>query len=220
MRTSNIAQVSVFAAIAALFLWANPAKAVQLAISRPADVELFESSLAYVPLEFELVNTGVPELKMIEFVSITQVVTPWDSSGDITREVLKSWEVGSCKSGEFSITRLAPTERCKITSTYIALDGDPFDTHKVVDSAVWLAGLSVSYRFVGETALHSEVEGGLVTIKDDAVPEPASWAMMVAGFAALGVALRRARSALGFHRMAPVAPALHAAVQRRRPAIA
>jgi PEP-CTERM motif len=200
MRAKTSIQMSVVAAAAALSLWAGPAQAVQLAISQPADVALSESSLAFVPLVFELVNTGTPELKSIEFVSITQVVTPSDPAGDITREVLKNWEVGSCMSGEVALTRLAPTERCKITSTYIALDGDPFDENKVVDSATWLAGISVSYRFFGETALHSEVAAGLVTIKDDPIPEPATWATMLAGFAALGVALRYSRRPARAHR--------------------
>jgi hypothetical protein len=154
---------------------------------------MFEANGALVDLVFEVVNTGTPELKSIEFVSITQVTTPWDSAGDITREVLKNSEVGPCMVGENALTRLAPTESCKITSTYIALDGDPFDAHKVVDSATWLAGLSVRYRFVGETALFSEVNGGLVKIKDDPIPEPSTWALVLAGFAALGGALRYSR---------------------------
>lgn len=178
---------------AALSLWPNSTQAVQLAISQPADIEMFEANGALVDLVFELVNTGTPQLKNIVFVSITQVTTPWDSTGDITREVLKNFEVGSCMVGENALTRLGPTESCKITSTYIALDGDPFDAHKVVDSATWLAGLSVSYRFEGETTLFSEVNGGLVTIKDDPIPEPSSWALMLAGFAALGAALRYSR---------------------------
>jgi hypothetical protein len=193
MRTRTFTQPSVIAIAAALSFWASPAQAVQLAISQPADIEMFEANGALVDLVFEVVNTGTPELKSIEFTSITQVTTPWDSTGDITREVLKNFQVGSCMAGVNAVTRLAPTESCKITSTYIALDGDPFDEHKVVDSATWLAGLSVGYRFVGETALFSEVNGGLVTIKDDPIPEPSTWAMMLAGFAALGAALRWSR---------------------------
>lgn len=193
MRIPTVFQASVIALAAALFLWPGSTKAVQLAISQPADIEMFEANGTLVDLVFELVNTGTPQLKSIEFTSITQVVTPWDPPGDIEREVLKKWAVGQCLAGENAVTRLAPTESCKITSTYIALDGDPFDAHKVVDSATWLAGLSVGYRFVGETALFSEVNGGLVTIKDDPIPEPSTWALLLAGFAALGAALRCSR---------------------------
>jgi hypothetical protein len=189
-------RATVIALAAALPLWASPVQAVQLAISQPADIEMFEANGELVDLVFEVINTGTPELKSIEFTSITQVVTPWDPPGDIEREVLKKWLVGSCMAGENAVTRLAPTEKCTITSTYIVLDGDPFDTHKVVDSATWLAGLSVGYRFVGETALFSEVNGGLVTIKDDPIPEPSTWALLLAGFAALGGALRWSRRAL------------------------
>jgi hypothetical protein len=207
MRIPTPTQASVIALAAALSLWAGPTQAVQLAISQPADIEMFEANGALVDIVFELVNTGTPELKSIQFVSITQVVTPWSTAGDIEREVLKKWEVGSCMVGENALTRLAPTESCKITSTYIALDGDPFDAHKVVDSATWLAGLSVSYRFEGETALFSEVNGGLVTIKDDPIPEPSTWAMMLAGFAGVGAVLRYARGRRGRTHRSHVLPA-------------
>ncbi len=44
------------------------------------------------------------------------------------------------------------------------------------------------YLEVNYIAANNEVAGGTLTA---AVPEPASWAMMLAGFSALGVALRR-----------------------------
>lgn len=207
MRSPSLAQTSIIALAAALALGAGSARAVQLAISEPADITMFEANGALVPIDFQLVNTGTPDLKTLEFVSITQVVTPNDSTGDFTREVLKGLEPGSCKSGDLTLSRLSPTETCTITSTFIALDGDPFDSHKVVDSATWIAGLSVTWRFVGETVTHNDVNGALVTIKDDPIPEPATWALMLTGFAALGAALRRRRAppcgAAGGHALAP-----------------
>jgi len=141
-----------------------------------------------------VINTGVPELSSIELLSIKQVVTPGsDKPGDITREVLKPFLAGSCKSGDLTITLLAPTETCDIVSTFLALDGDPFDEHKVVDSAIWLAGISITWRFHGQTETHNDVNGALVTIKDDPVPEPAAWTLMLTGLAAVGAALRAAR---------------------------
>lgn len=181
------------AAAAALSLLAGPAGAVQLAISQPADIEMFEGNGLLVPVTFQVINTGVPDLKTIEFISIAQVVTPDANPGDITREVLAKSEAGSCKSGDLSITRLSPTETCTIVSTFLALDGDPFDEDKTVDSASWIAGISITWRFVGETATHNDVQGGLVKIKDDPVPEPATWAVLLIGFAALGAIARRAR---------------------------
>jgi len=169
----------------------DPARAVQLAISEPPDITIFEANGVQLPIDFQLINTGTPDLRTLEFVSITQVVTPNSSTGDITREVLKGLDPGSCKSGDLTVSRLSPTETCTISSTFIALDGDPFDSDKKVDAAEWLAGLSVTWRFVGETVTHNDVNAALVTIKDDPVPEPAAWALMLTGFAVVGAALRR-----------------------------
>jgi|GEM_PF-6220607 len=200
MRAPTLARhhLALLAALAAaLSLWARPAQAVQLAISQPPDIEMFEANGRAVAIGFKVINTGVPELSTIELISITQVVTPGnDHPGDITREVLKPFLAGSCKVGELTVTTLAPTEGCDIVSTFLALDGDPFDEHKVVDSAVWLAGISITWRFRGQTATHNDVNGALVTIKDDPVPEPGAWALMLIGFAGLGVALRVRRGAV------------------------
>ena len=193
MRSPSRVQASAIAVAAALALGPDAARAVQLAISEPPDITMFEANGALVPIDFQLINTGTPDLKTLEFVSITQVVTPNNSTGDLTREVLKGFEPGSCRSGDLTVSRLSPTETCTITSTFIALDGDPFDSDKKVDAAEWLAGLSVTWRFVGETATHNDVNAALVTIKDDPIPEPAAWALMLTGFAVVGAALRRRR---------------------------
>ncbi len=194
MRTPTLTQAPVIAVAAALSLWAASAHADQLAISEPADVEVFESALEFVPLEFLLQNTGTPIFKTIDIFSIVQVVTPDDPTGDITREVLAKGVVDPCFLADGTVARsLKVAERCTLRSTYIVLDADPFDRHKVVDSAKWLGGISVLYSFEDETALHSEVSAGRITIKDDPIPEPSTWAMMLAGFAALGAVLRYSR---------------------------
>jgi hypothetical protein len=197
MRSPSLVPASAIALAAALAFEADPALAVQLAISEPPDIPMFEANGAQIPIDFQLINTGTPDLRTLEFVSITQVVTPNNSTGDITREVLKGLDPGSCKSGDLTVSRLSPTETCTITSTFIALDGDPFDSDKKVDAAEWLAGLSVTWRFVGETATHNDVNAALVTIKDDPVPEPAAWALLLTGFAVVGAALRRRRECGG-----------------------
>jgi hypothetical protein len=194
MRTPTLSEAFAAAVAAALTSWAASAHADQLAISEPADVEVFESSLGFVPLDFILQNTGSPIFKVIDIFSISQVVTPDDPTGDITREVLTKGVVDPCFLADGTVAKsLKVSERCTVRSTYIVLDADPFDRNQRVDSAKWLGGISVSYSFEDETALHSEVSGGRIIIKDDPIPEPSTWAMMLAGFAALGAALRYSR---------------------------
>lgn len=208
MPTPTFTQASVIVVAAALSLWAASAHADQLAISEPADVEVFESSLGFVPLEFQLQNTGTPVFKTIDIFSIVQVVTPDDATTDITREVLTKGVVDPCFLADGTVTTsLKVSERCTLTSTYISLDADPFDRNKVVDSAKWLGGISVTYSFEGETAFHSEVSGGRIIIKDDPIPEPSTWAMMLAGFGALGAVLRYSRRPPGRAHRSDMLPA-------------
>ncbi len=51
----------------------------------------------------------------------------------------------------------------------------------------------------GSIELHNDglYNGGLLT-PPPAVPEPASWALMLAGFGTLGMAMRRRRSIIAF----------------------
>ena len=196
MRAPTRILAPVVALAAALALWADPARAVQLAISQPPDFDMLEDSGRAVQIGFRVINTGVPVTSTIELLSIKQVVTPGsDDPGDITREVLKPLIAGDCKRGDEVITLLSSAESCDIVSIFLALDGDPFDEDKKVDSALWLAGISINWRFRGQTEIHNDVNGALVTIKDDPVPEPAAWALMLGGLAGLGAVLRGRRRA-------------------------
>ncbi|SNS52295.1 PEP-CTERM protein-sorting domain-containing protein/choice-of-anchor A domain-containing protein [Sphingomonas laterariae] len=57
-----------------------------------------------------------------------------------------------------------------------------------------LNGLLVAGSFYGSGELHNKgYTGGLLTSNTAPVPEPASWAMMIAGFGLIGTAIRRAR---------------------------
>jgi hypothetical protein len=65
----------------------------------------------------------------------------------------------------------------------------------------------VTYRFEGENDFFLAFSGGLITIKDDPIPEPSTWAMMLAGFAGVGAVLRHARRAPGRAHRSDVLPA-------------
>jgi hypothetical protein len=207
MQTPTFTQTSVIAAAAALSLWGGSAYADQLAIDIPADESVFESS-SLVPLGFRMENTGAPIPKIIELVSISQVVTPVDPTGDNRREVLQPFSLSSCFLADGTVTTtLSIRQRCGLVSTYVVRDADPFDLHQVVDSAAWKGGILVTYRFEGENDFFLAFSGGLITIKDDPIPEPSTWAMMLAGLAGVGAVLRHARRAPGRPHRSDVLPA-------------
>lgn len=55
------------------------------------------------------------------------------------------------------------------------------------------------YLYIGEVGDNGEVAGSNITVSRSAVPEPATWAMLILGFGAVGGALRRrARPALQY----------------------
>jgi hypothetical protein len=196
MRTPTLSQASVIAVAASLSLWAVTARADQLAIDVPDDEAVFESG-SLVPLLFRLENTGVPIQSVIELSSISQVPTPTDPNGDNSREVLQPFSLSSCFLPDGTTTEtLGVRQRCALVSTYRVADADPFDLNKVVDSATWKGGILVTYRFVDGNDFFSAFSGGNILIKDDPIPEPSTWAMMLAGFGGLGAVLRR-RRALG-----------------------
>jgi hypothetical protein len=181
--------VSVFGIAAALSLGAGSAHAVQLAISQP-DPQTFLESDGLVKINFRLVNTGLPEFKEIRLLEILQETT--SNGGDDEREVLRNDFVG-CFVGDTVVRSIMAGQSCTVSSFYRILDGDPFDEEdQKVDESNWTAGIIVKWDFLdGDT--HFDAKFTTVTIKDDPVPEPSAWTMMLAGFAALGAALRYSR---------------------------
>jgi hypothetical protein len=202
MRTLIFTSISVIAATAALSLRAGSAYAEQLAISQPAPIEVFESRFSTTSLEFELVNTGVPVFDSIHLVLIGNFVLPVD--GDVTREVLSTGIINPCRRdlGEV-VTFLNVGESCKVLANYFISDGDPFDSHQVVDSARWAAAIEVTWSFFAETLTTTQFQFSYITIKDDPIPEPSTWTMMLTGFAGMAAALRYSRRHPGRARHSP-----------------
>lgn len=163
------------------------ADAVQLAISVPLHQSVFESRNGQVTFVFEIVNTGVPTSKSINIDSIKPYVDAL--AGDSANEVVAPISATACS------TPLDIGASCKTTASYRLLDADPFDTDKTIDSATWFAGITVDWSFAGGSS-NSTIEAGLLTIKDDPVPEPAVWMLMIAGSAAIGGHLRGRRTAM------------------------
>lgn len=48
----------------------------------------------------------------------------------------------------------------------------------------------------GQYALTSDIDGGTAMLGISAVPEPATWAMMIAGFATIGLSVRRRKTVI------------------------
>jgi hypothetical protein len=82
----------------------------------------------------------------------------------------------------------------------IALGANPFNTDLIENYALagqtWGAGIYT--LTVQGTRGDSGSFGGNVAFEAAAVPEPATWAMMLLGFGAIGFSLRRRRSSLAF----------------------
>ena len=47
------------------------------------------------------------------------------------------------------------------------------------------------YLYIGEVGDNGEVAGSNIDVRSTAVPEPATWAMLMLGFGAMGAAMRR-----------------------------
>jgi hypothetical protein len=200
MRTLAPIRTSLMSIVYGLSFLVGSASSAQLAISKPEAQEVFESRFGDVILEFEFVNTGVPRFSPIELRSITEFTFPPPIGvGDPEKEVLQELDPSPCRNASGAdIKILGIGSSCKVKGFYKVLDADPFDEDPVVDSAAWLAGIFVTWGFPGEFEHQTEIQTTVIRIKDDPIPEPATWAMMLAGFAGVGAILRyRRRAALG-----------------------
>nr|MEA2798942.1 hypothetical protein [Phenylobacterium sp.] len=174
---------------------AGPLADLQVSISEPPPETVFESSLDALGIDFQVANTGVDEIRVIELKSFSLFTVGLDD--EKIREVLRPGSVGRCRSGTEFVTILGVGDRCTVRVSYLILDGDPFDNDKKVDSAKWIAGIDATWMYKDDTEAHSATSRTFVTIKDDPVPEPSTWSMMLAGFAGVGGALRYARRRSG-----------------------
>ena len=100
-----------------------------------------------------------------------------------------------------SIRTIASIDRSAVPSGQIdtaPLDFGNWENSGIVDISA-LFGLSPGRYFLGDVQAHSlklggMVEGGQLFLLQSNVPEPATWAMLIAGFGAVGVAARRRRT--------------------------
>ncbi len=88
-----------------------------------------------------------------------------------------------------------------ITTAHAVLwkDGVATNLNDLIDPAsgwtLWRAeSINDSGQIVGYGSYNGQTRGFLLTLAPGAVPEPASWAMMIAGFAFAGAAMRRQRA--------------------------
>ncbi|WP_243453769.1 PEPxxWA-CTERM sorting domain-containing protein [Sandaracinobacteroides saxicola] len=79
--------------------------------------------------------------------------------------------------------------------------GDSF-TGGMPDTALTPLG-NYSFSYAGNYYRYPALNSGMRLLAASAVPEPASWAMMIAGFGLVGLALRRQPSALDAARFLP-----------------
>lgn len=124
----------------------------------------------------------------------------WASVASINPNESSLLEVGL----DGSVTRVATIDRSAVPAGQV--DSDPLDVGDWENSGIVdisaLLGLDAGTAFLGDVQAHSIklgngalVEGGqLFLLRAGAVPEPASWAMMIMGFGVIGMAARRRRA--------------------------
>ena len=93
-------------------------------------------------------------------------------------------DLGQTPSGSFFST---------LPNQSIAYKSDVFDVENAIEADFALAFSSISSAFVAKSGVGTAFEANVVGTFAAAVPEPATWAMMIAGFGMVGFAARRRR---------------------------
>jgi hypothetical protein len=118
---------------------------------------------------------------------------------------------GPSGKADFTVTSTMSQDSQNITFSSVTFDGHPFDVQvsgwnetRTLNHVPVSAGTSYSLELVGQAGSGAQGEtpnasySGVITFAPTGggVPEPASWALMIAGFGGTGVLLRRRRAAL------------------------
>jgi len=135
----------------------------------------------YIVAPWGLPTTG-PTFFRIDGPNMT-----WASVDDISNGPAIAFENGKITGLRFAFAPdgdSRPAMQAGVTTTAQIGPGDKiFDGHGLYLSTYTTPGFNISWDYAGST--FSEIGG--------AVPEPASWAMMIAGFGAVGATMRRRR---------------------------
>jgi hypothetical protein len=105
--------------------------------------------------------------------------------------------------GLYSITLTTSSPDVDFTSAFLAGLGGPYNLVEIDDDGtnefwrlanpITLGASSYTLTINGNNSGAGSL-GGSITIRPAAVPEPATWAMMLLGFGAVGFAMRRRRA--------------------------
>lgn len=172
-------------AIAALLsLFASGSYASQVEVSLPATVTVSKNADT-VEITFDVINTGVPIKLNVEIGQLTEFVAP--QVGDTTNHVLSTNSITATTCGTLGVK-----QSCTVNALYDVLNGDPFDKVHPAQNGVWIAGLNVPWISSDEQSSGTEhsFAGVIISVSAlgaNAVPEPSTWAMILLGFAGIGL---------------------------------
>jgi hypothetical protein len=118
--------------------------------------------------------------------------------GDVISQVVPDFFVFSdAKGGTYNYSVTSVQTNAFVNMPRIAASGTLFTLGNIFDTKLGLvstpASLSIQFNRTGGSAFSSALTLSVPPAGASAVPEPASWAMMISGFGAIGGAMRRQR---------------------------
>lgn len=184
---------------------------IQVNVTGPHDTIIDKpecDNLCQVQIVYNIHNTG--KINGTVHLGINEILIA--DNGDTTLDGLQKGTITRNMGGDNCGNDLAAGATCSVTASFIVFDGEAFDDGEGPEPdgpnnppGEWTTGIDVTWDFAANVPCDPKMgqlcEGDIpydnpvVDVTDD-VPEPASWALMLAGFGLLGAAVRRRRLAV------------------------